>query len=301
MHNRCIFLLAFIFPIFSFSMQAQEQMNLSTAEHSLISIEKKILKTDNDSVRQSLNLLFKEKLEAAIQLPGSFSYPFDSLKKLAKLTSQDKKFRIYNWNIPVSNGSNLYFCFFQIREKSNKALYKVIELRDRADSIPNPEHSNLNATDWYGALYYKIITEKTDNGKIYTLLGWEGKDLTEMQKIIEIVTFDENELPHFGKAIFNKYKTGQNKRVIFRYSPVSSMVLRYEEQTITLGKKWNASQKTFHENHSKVSMIVCDRLVETATVESKTMVMIPAGDVYDGFIFDKGRWNFIEGIDARNK
>ena len=79
------------------------------------------------------------------------------------------------------------------------------------------------------------------------------------------------------------------------------MVLRYEEQTITLGKKWNASQKTFHENHSKVSMIVCDRLVETATVESKTMVMIPAGDVYDGFIFDKGRWNFIEGIDARNK
>ena len=200
MHNRCIFLLAFIFSIFSFSMQAQEQMNLSTVEHSLISIEKKILKTDNDSVRQSLNLLFKEKLEAAIQLPGSFSYPFDSLKKLAKLTSQDKKFRIYNWNIPVSNGSNLYFCFFQIREKSNKSRYKVIELRDRADSIPNPEHSNLNATDWYGALYYKIITEKTDNGKIYTLLGWEGKDLTEMQKIIEIVTFDENDLPHFGKV-----------------------------------------------------------------------------------------------------
>jgi hypothetical protein len=276
-------------------------MNLSAAENLLVSIEKKILKTDNDSVRQSLNLIFKEKLRTTLELPGSFSYPFDSLKKLAKLTSQDKKFRIYNWNIPISNGSNLYFCFFQIQEKSNKALYKIIELRDRSDSIPEPEHSNLSSADWYGALYYKLITEKTDNGKIYTLLGWEGKDLTEMQKIIEIVTFDENDLPHFGKAIFNKYKTGQNKRVIFRYSPVSSMVLRYEEQTITQGKKWNPSQKKFNEHHIKAFMIVCDRLVETATDESKTPVLIPAGDIYDGFFFEKGRWNFIEGVDVRNK
>ncbi|MGA3015255.1 MAG: hypothetical protein ABSD71_14600 [Bacteroidales bacterium] len=236
MFTRCLFLIVFLFSVFSFSLLAQEEMNLSAAENLLVSIEKKILKTDNDSVRQSLNLIFKEKLRTTLELPGSFSYPFDSLKKLAKLTSQDKKFRIYNWNIPISNGSNLYFCFFQIQEKSNKALYKIIELRDRSDSIPEPEHSNLSSADWYGALYYKLITEKTDNGKIYTLLGWEGKDLTEMQKIIEIVTFDENDLPHFGKAIFNKYKTGQNKRVIFRYSPVSSMVLRYEEQTITQGK-----------------------------------------------------------------
>jgi len=301
MLNRCLFLLISLFFLFSSSLQAQEQMNLSSMERSLVSMQKEILKTDNDSVRQYLNLHFKEKLKAAIELPGSFSYPFDSLKKLAKLISQDKKFRIYNWNVPLSNGSNLYFCFFQIQEKNNKSRFKIIDLRDRSDSIPEPEHSNLTSTDWYGALYYKIITEKTDNGKIYTLLGWKGKDLTEMQKIIEIVTFDENDQPHFGKALFNKYKGGQNKRVIYRYSPVSSMVLRYEQQTIILGKKWNAAQKKFNESHSKVSMIVCDRLVETATTESKTPVMIPAGDVYDGFLFDKGRWNFIEGVDVRNK
>ena len=72
---------------------------------------------------------------------------------------------------------------------------------------------------------------------IYTLLGWEGKNRTEMQKIIEVLSFDNNYLPHFGETIFNKYKDGQNKRVIFRYSPLATMALRYEEQAISREEK----------------------------------------------------------------
>jgi hypothetical protein len=291
----------FFFIACSFSLRSQEHMSLSMLDDSLSSIQRKIQKTDNDSARQSLNTLFRTMLKTAIELPGSFTYPFGFLKKLAKMTSPDKKFRIYNWNLPVTNGSNLYFCFLQVHDKNSKHTFRIIELNDRSDSIPDPEHSALSAGCWYGALYYEIISEKSETGTIYTLLGWEGTNLSEMQKIIEILTFDNKNLPHFGKKIFNKYKDGENRRVIFKYSPVATMVLRYEEQYLSKGKKWNASNRTFEESRSKASMIVCDRLVTIETSEGKGQVFVPAGDVYDGFIFENDRWNFVESVDARNR
>ena len=206
-----------LFTTCSFSLRSQEHLSLSMLDDSLSVIQRKIQKTSNDSVRQSLNTLFRNTLKTAIELPGSLTYPFDSLKKLAKMTSPDKKFRIYNWNLPTTSGSNLYFCFLQVPDNSSKNTYRIIELRDRSDSIPDPEHSTLNAGCWYGTLYYKVIQESSKTGVIYTLLGWESTTLSEMQKIIEILTFDDKNLPHFGKKIFNKYKDGENKRIIFKY------------------------------------------------------------------------------------
>jgi len=296
--QACLFVLL---SLSTFSLQSQENLKLSRLEDSLSFLQKQIQKTDNDSIRRSFNSRFRNTLRTAIGLPGSFSYPFDSLKKMAKMTSPDKMFRIYNWNIPASKGSNLYFCFLQIAEKSNKNMFRIIELADRSDSIPDPEHSALDAGCWYGALYYKIILEKTEPGNIYTLLGWEGRNLSEMQKIIEILWFDEKNNPHFGKKIFNKYKDNENKRVIFTYSSLVTMVLRYDEQFLSKGKKWNASSRTFEEKSSKAAMIVCDRLVMVDMAEGKGPVLAPAGDVYDGFIFENGRWNFVESVDARNR
>jgi len=289
------------FTACSFSLRSQEQLNLSRLEDSLSSIQRQIQKTGNDSTRQSLNTIFRNTLKKAIGLSGSFTYPFDSLKKLAKMTSQDKMFRIYNWNLPVANGSNLYFCFLQIPEKSSKNTFRTIELRDRSDSILDPEHSALGAGCWYGALYYRIVPERSGHGMIYTLLGWEGTNPVQMQKVIEILYFDNNNLPHFGKKIFNKYKDGENKRVIFKYSPVAAMVLRYDEQFLLNGKKRNSSGRTFEEKSKKVSMIICDRLIAVESTEGKAPMLVPAGDVYDGFIFENDRWNFVEGVDARNR
>jgi hypothetical protein len=289
-----------LLTLFSSALFSQEHKLLSQYNDSLSSLQHKIGKAPDDSTRQALNHQFRSMLKRAIDLPGSFSYPFDSLKKLARLTSPDGAFRIYNWNLPVTDGSNQYFCYLQIRSKENKHSYNLLELNDSSDSIIDPEHTTLNARNWYGALYYKIIAEKAGNTIIYTLLGWEGKNGAEMQKIIEILTFDTKGIPHFGKKIFNKYLDGKNIRIIFRYSPTATMALRFEDQAISKGKKYNARTRTFGESHTKAHMIVCDRLVTVDAVEGKGMVIAPAGDVYDGFLFENGHWNFILGVDARN-
>jgi hypothetical protein len=270
-----------IFSVSFSTLQSQDHLRLSLMEDSLASIQLQIQKTGIDSVRLSLNTCFRNTLRTAIELPGSFTYPFDSLKKLVKLLSPDKMFRAYNWNLPLAGGANLYFCFLQIPEKSKKNSFTIIELSDHSDSIPDPEHSALNVGCWYGAIYYKIIPERWDSGRIYTLFGWQGKSLIEMQKIIEILYFGENNVPYFGKKIFHNYKDGENNRVIFKYSPVATMILRYEEQSRSKVKNWNDSRRTFEESLAKSPMIVCDRLVTVETSESNVSVMVPAGDVYD--------------------
>jgi hypothetical protein len=294
--HACLFI---ILILFSFSSQSQENLKLSRLEDSLSSLQRKIMKADNDSAKQSLNIQFHRTLKTAIGLPGSFAYPFDSIKKMAILTSPDKMFRIYNWNLPAVNGSNRYFCFLQVQDK-NKKNCRFIELLDRSDSIPDPEHAALGECNWYGALYYKILSEKTQSGMIYTFLGWHGNPV-ETQKVIEILWFDDKGIPHFGKKIFNKYKDSENKRIIFRFSSLATMVLRYEEQSLSGGKKWNSSRRRFEETLSRSAMIVCDRLVTVDASEGKGTIIAPAGDIYDGFIFENGRWNFVEGVDARNR
>jgi hypothetical protein len=299
--RRFIFLLAmlllFLVPLFS---GAQGKASLASLEDSLLAISRRIQVSGNDSARLALNLRFIRTLKTAIGTHGSFSHPFDSLKKLGKLTSPDKTFRMYNWNIPLTEGSNRYFCLVQFPVMSDRSGPDFIELTDRSDSIPDPEHSLLNYTSWYGALYYKIVPQMTDSGMTYTLLGWEGVSASAARKIIEIMTFDEKGMPHFGKKLFNRYRDGNNTRVIFSYPSQTPMVVRYEEAFITEERKWNAARKEFEEKRAKVRMIVCDRLVTLEGREGSGMQMVPAGDIFDGFRFENGRWNFIEGVDARN-
>jgi hypothetical protein len=298
--KRLATLLLLLF-LLSFSGFSQEHKILLQFNDSLSSLHSKIVKAKDDSTRQFLNVIYRNTLKRAIEAPGSYSFPFDSLKSLSKLTSPDGAFRIYNWNLPLTDGSNRYFCFFQIRNTKNKNSYRILELTNRSDSIPDPEHVALEIKNWYGALYYKIVPEKTGSNTIYTLLGWEGKNPSENQKIIEILTFDNKGLPHFGKKIFNKYLEGKNLRVIFKYSPLATMVLRFEDQSISKGKKWNSRTHRFDESHTEASLIVCDRLVTVDAIEGKGIVIAPAGDVYDGFIFENGRWNFLQAVDARNR
>src|SRR5664280_349849 len=103
LRKACLLLLlsSLSYPLFS-----QEHKLLSQYNDSLSSLQHKIGKATDDSTRQILNHQFRSMLKRAITLPGSFSYPFDSLKKLARLTSPDGAFRIYNWNLPVTDGSN---------------------------------------------------------------------------------------------------------------------------------------------------------------------------------------------------
>ena len=257
-------------------LSAQDLNEIKRHEDSLKIIVQVISATQDDSLKLLLNKKFSVLLDSTLTNLLSFEYPFDSLKSLGKLTSPDKRFRMYLWALHMNDGSYHNFGFIQ---QPKPFRPEIIALSDRSDSIENPEIMILQPDNWYGALYYKIIPVKTASGTYYTLLGWFGNNSVVTQKIIDVLSFNSDGLAIFGARVFNHYAQGENTRIIFRYSAQTSMMLKYDKQ-----------------------MIVFDRLIPLdAQLEGLYQHYVPESDVYDGLNLEYGKWNFVKGIKGLNK
>jgi hypothetical protein len=269
-------------------------------EDSLKFLSVRIQKAENDSVKILFNKQFHATLHRTLFLAGSFDYPFDSLKTIAKLTSPDKKFRIYNWNLPKGDGTNTYFGFIQLNPKSNPD-HTIFDLLDRSDSIPQPDLALLDNYLWFGSLYYQIIVTTFKDQRFYTLIGWDGLNIQLNQKVIDILSFNKSGHPQFGARIFSIYGNDMVCRVLFKYSSSASMVLTYDDQYIIKNGKWNPSKKQFESDREKTSMIVFDELMPLGQqFEGQFEYYVPSG-VFNGFVFKDGKWNFYKNVDVRNK
>jgi hypothetical protein len=278
----------------------QGTQTLKLTEDTLTAILTRINRSTDDSTKQKLNSSFYHILHEALMDPEADNHPFLSLKSLVKITSPDNKFIIYHWNLPDSKGNHNYYGFIKLL---NRDPSLVFSLNDFSDSIPKPDTAHLDCMHWFGALYYKVILNETKSGKqFYTLLGWSGKNAAITQKIIEILSFNDRGIPEFGLPLFHDYNGGKMTRIIFRYSGSTSMSLKYEEQMIASDKKWNPKKREFEFRTRTAMMIVFDRMVPLdPKLEGQFQYYVAAGDVFDGFECKNGGWNFIQGIDSRNK
>ena len=292
----CILLLAGRYN----ALSGQRFQNIRQAEDTLSSILSALNRASDDSTRNVMNIAFRENLAAAITLRSSDSYPFDSLKTLVKVTSPDNKFRFFHWNLPSRDGKNRYYGFLKLLNHDPAVVYM---LHDVSDSLSYPDTVQSGSKQWFGALYYKVIPEETATGiKIYTLLGWSGKNSAITQKVIEVLSFDDLGEPRFGLKIFPDYKGGNMTRIIFRFASTATMALKYVPQTISTKQGWNAKKRAFDYSLSETPMIVYDRMVPLdPQLEGQYQFYVPAGELSDGFVFTRHSWNSIRGIDTRNK
>ncbi len=265
---------------------SQENVALKKIEDSLKILGKAILYGESDLTKHNANVRFLKLMAKALVIENSFDYPFDSLITIARLKSEDKKFRIINWNLRKEDGTYEYFGFVQVWSSKQKK-YLLYPLIDKSDSINNPETQTLEPRNWYGELYYKIVFNKFAGRKYYTLLAWDGNNNESQKKIIDVLTFNSNDKPVFGAPIF-KYNKKTYKRIIFEYNATVSMSLKYDKQNTEYGKK-------------KRTMIIFDRLCPAdPSLEGSYAFYYPETNIFDSFIFKKGKWNFVKDVDARN-
>lgn len=284
MKKSALITLVIFLCVYSFS---QDLAYVQKAEDSLKVLGKIIIRSDTDFVKYNANEKFLSLIQSALMSSDkSFDYPFDSLKTVARLTSDDKKFRLLVWNLRKSDGTYEYFGFIQAwSDKENK--YLLYPLKDCRDKIKKPEDQLLDNLNWFGAQYYKIIYNKSGRKKYYTLLGWDGNDNITQKKIIDVLTFNSKDKPVFGADIF-KYDKKRYKRIIFEYSKTVSMSLKYDKQNMQNNKK-------------KKMMIVFDRLAPLdPNLEGQYQFYYPETNIFDAFIFRSGKWEYIKDIDARN-
>ncbi len=212
----------------------------------------------------------------ALENEGSYTYPFDSLKNIGIIKSEDEKLRIITWNLPYNDRTHKYFGFIQY--KKSKKTYVFYELNDDSDNIKNPELAVLNDKNWYGALYYKIINNKNKGIVYYTLLGADLNNLLTKKKIIEILYFDKNNSPVFGNKVF-KNKSIPISRVIFEFNAQTNMTLTYDKEK---------------------EMIIYDHLSPSRPSLEGQFEFYGPDFSYDGLKFERGIWNAYFDIDTRD-
>jgi hypothetical protein len=288
--KTCLLFLFLLDCFSSFSQPDADRAARALKEADLLNTTKLLYSSKGEGqLKHNEELLLK--FERILNEPQSFeNYDFDSLKNdLSILRSPDNKFRIIHWHVEKSDGTFEYFGFLQsihtevkktgFLRKSRTKTIQLYPLIDKSSEIKNPENAITDNKKWFGMRYYKIIHNKTKSRNYYTLLGWDGNDKFSQKKIIDVLTFDNAGVPHFGADIFN-YQKKYPKRVIFEYSATCSMPLKYSTKKDSIVFGHLAPIKPQFEGQYQY---YCNDLS------------------FDGFGFKKGKWNYGTDLNAVNE
>lgn len=254
----------------------------------------------SDSLKRFYNDSIVKQIDKLPDVKDLKNNLFDSVHGLVEIYSDDRLTGFWIWNIQWQDGHHQYFGFLMTNYHGE---IRKFFLTDKSSETANPESGIFNVNNWFGALYYKIITITPPTGlTYYTLLGWSGKDNLVTRKVIEVFSFSQSGIPEFGSAIFENYPKPECKRIIFSYSAGTSMSLKFETQVTETSRKWNKEQRVFNTKEFSEQIIVADRLAPMdQLMEGQYQFYLPVGDIQDGFALRNGHWNFIQGIESRNK
>jgi hypothetical protein len=259
-------------------------------QDSLSMLSTRIWKQKSDTGKLSANEAFFLRFRSALRNPNSLKVPLDSIKGITRVADEKGNLRIFTWNVPLADGSNKYFGFVQLAGDS----LRVFSLRSKSIEAGNFEDKQLSADQWYGAIYYGLISGKIAGQQAYTLLGWDGYTSGSNRKLIEILTFDKQGNLQFGLPVF-KTDHGLKSRVVKEYAEKATMTLRYDYQSILV-------QKGKKVKKDDTWLIVMDRLVPMdPTMRGFYKYYVAAGDTYDGFVFRDGFWSFVEDVEVVNR
>lgn len=218
---------------------------------------------------------FNQLFEKAINTPGAFDYPFDSLKWISKKIPDDQSFKLYTWEVQAEKGDYKYFGW--IHTKTGQ-IYQLNDDFKNAEGLADEEFTHQN---WLGALYYNLMAGETTKGqKYYLLFGLNRYSSFENVKLIDVLFFSREGKPYFGLPIFAKNESGSEptqylNRLVYKYASDAHMSLNY---------------------NPGMEMIMVDNLVrKMSRMPGQTESMVPDGS-YVGYQLDKGIWNKVEKI-----
>ena len=208
--------------------RAQQGKNkLDIFQDTLIKLSTATVAAESDAKKAEINGRFVKALVDALKSPNSFAYPFDSLKNISVIKSPDKSFRILSWYVQQENGTYRYFGTIQMNTGSGPL--KLYPLIDQTDNINDP-NIITNNQKWFGARYYEIVPVTSGNKlPFYVLLGWKGNTQNTTKKVIEILSFDKDNV-NFGAPVFDGKELKGKNRVIFEYTKSNAMTLKTDQK-----------------------------------------------------------------------
>jgi hypothetical protein len=267
-------LLLFSLLLFPVDIQAQ---GLAQKEQLATQLLADLRASTDDNKSLAIHAEFKKVMSDLVRSKDFFEHPLQSLK-IADLRSSDQTVRLLTWNVELSDLSYTYGGFV-LRREEGKDRVLVLELTDVLDPYSAKPENTIDAKNWYGSVYYKIIDFSFQGKTQYLLFGYDGGTTMSNFKIIDVLSFS-GQNAKFGSPVFKDSKAVK-KRVIFEYSNMASMSLEFEP---------------------KRSRIVFDHLSpESPALEGVASYYFPDMS-YDAYIYDYDRelWNLESDVIATN-
>jgi hypothetical protein len=218
------FYILFIVGMLSFNLKAQQTPNkLTVFQDTLIKISANVAAAQSDAQKLEVNGKFVKTLVGALKTPNSFAFTFDSLKNISVIKSPDQAFRVLSWYVQLENGTYRYYGAIQMNTKNGPL--KLYPLIDQTENLNDP-NIITNNQKWFGARYYEIVPVTSGNRlPYYVLLGWKGNTQITTKKVIEILSFDKDNLT-FGAPVFDGKELKGKNRMIFEYAKSNAMTLK---------------------------------------------------------------------------
>lgn len=267
--KQLLFLALFAFCTLAASAQNMAKMN--AWQDSLILLSNQMYNSASDAERMDSNFKFVKTLVSSLKETNAFFYGFQQLKNISILNSPDNAFRIFSWNIPLEDGSYLYYGSIQYQG----ATLKLTPFLDKTFEIKAVDTATLQPNNWYGAQYYDIIKLSAQH---YILLGWKGHHADYSKKIIEILALSPQGEVFFGAPVFTD--NPEARRKIFSYTKQASMYLKYNRN---------------------LNRIEFDHIVPADPSLKMNYKYYGPDLTFDGYRIKDNKLDFIENINLQNK
>ena len=257
------------------------------AQRDRFAVAEKQIAALSDTASKSMDVPFKTRcndsilriFNAVLADSRSFAYPFADLKYIGCLYAPDSAFRLINWNLACPDGSVSYSCILQTA-RGPRGTCGVYAFRS-TDTLSTNRSGFKKYTDceWYGALYYAILSQTINHKTCYVLLGTDLNDDYSNRKLIESLYFDESGSPVLGMPVFAMGGKMYN-RIVFEYTERAAFVLHFDQT---------------------LNMIVFDHLAATNPLQDGNYRYYAPTGLYDGFLSDGKVWTFIPSVNVKNK
>jgi hypothetical protein len=281
---------------------AQKKEDFPFWEDSLVRLHAAVIAEQDPILRYQQNEHLLYCLEMVLLKKNSIHYPFSALKTISVVCSEDKKIRLFTWYLIDGQGRHEHYGYLQAFHPK-KEIWYVYPLIDKWTKMPSGASLPLSPNNWYGAVYYKLIENRTSSKTCYTLLGWNGGDLFVQRRVIEIVSFSPAGTPVFGAPVFKGYGNGRPLRILFDHAKTSSMGLAWQEQYyVKKSSSRDPKTRKYVYDTLQREMIVFNRLIPMDdSLEEIPAFMVSEASLTDAFFAENGKWVFKPDVIALNR
>lgn len=271
---RYALILLSLFLTLSLRAQEAEYLDLVKSESLLQDLFVQLYSDSLSDVEPVLATIL-DVMPVALSSDGAFDFPWSGLNRIGVISSDDDMTRFFTWHVMDDQDHYRYFGFVQVALKKGK--FKLYALHDNGKSQRNVTKLDQSFDDWYGKLYYSIVTSRHKRKSYYTLLGMDFNDTRSTIKTIEVIGIQRNQ----ARFLKDRFFDGRDKqdRMVLEYSSQVAISVRYDQG---------------------MEMITYDHLVPFHPIYENNFEFYGPDGSFEGLEFEDGTWILRTDIDARN-